>query len=166
MAVDPEAAAAAAARTDAWQSGPMGQGWDSSYAYVDRMANILIEHQSALHQFSFWMTALASLGFVVACVAIYSLGLHWWQARREQKRLDGLANNLARASFIDMRLEDLAEAQRRWPSLYHLAAELDADSRGRALKEVQERARAELDEWFEAQRDDALLTPATAMGAP
>jgi len=152
MAVDP---APAAARTDAWQSGPLGQGWDSSYAYVDRMADILIEHQSALHQFSWWTTAFASFGFVVMCFAVFVLGVHWWQTRRENRRLDALAAALSTLAFSELSLAEMDEAQRRWPALYQFAAEICRDSRGRALKEAQARARAELDEWFEAQRDEA-----------
>lgn len=142
-----------------FEAGPTPDQADVTFWYVRRVAEITIDAVAALHELSWWTGVFTGIGFVTTCFVVCALAASWWERRREHKRLDRLALDLGRRSFVDMTMEELAEAQKRWPTLYVLAAEIDRDSHARALHEAQDRARIELDEWFDVQRDEAVHAP-------
>lgn len=140
---------------------PLPDAGDATLWYVRRSAQIIIDLVGELHRISWWEAWFCGIGMLAVGLLIYGSAAHLWARRRENRRLDRMAVDLANSAWLELSPSDLAEAEERWPHEFAFARYINERSPlrwpGIAIARQQQAndAKAVADAWFEQQREEA-----------
>lgn len=127
-----------------------GDPADVPVVHADGMDRLIDAILNAI-TFSHVVAMFSAIGVMATMFVGYVLIAYAWESLRDNRRRDRLALNLAWRAWSELSPAELLEAEQRWPAQFALARFLN----DRARDHWRDHARAQLDDWFEAQREEA-----------
>ncbi len=116
-----------------------------------KFSSVLIDAFADLQRFGWITAAFCGIGLFFTVWLGWAMLVTWWRGRREEHRLDRLACGLATLAWEELSPADLLVAEERWPKEFAIARFISE----RSPRGWEARTQAQLDEWFDQQREEA-----------